>query len=60
MGHIENHTKCYILFLKKWANPGLFLFILVLFSLQFQLYQLYESKKAKMVCLGFKPRAAGW
>ena len=24
------------LFLKKWANPGLFLFILVIFSLQFQ------------------------
>ena len=25
-----------IFFLKKWANPGLFLFIFVIFSLQFQ------------------------
>ena len=25
-----------IIFIKKWANPGLFLFIFVLFSLQFQ------------------------
>ena len=25
-----------VFFLKKWANPGLFLFIFVLFSLQFQ------------------------
>ena len=30
-----------ILFLKKWANPGLFLFNFVLFSLQFQ----YKLKK---------------
>ena len=29
-------------FLKKWANPGLFLFIFVLFVLQFQ----YKLKKA--------------
>ena len=29
-------------FFKKWANPGLFLFIFVLFSLQFQ----YKLKKA--------------
>ena len=44
------------LFLKKWANPGLFLFIFVLFLLQFQ----HKLKKACMVCLGFQPRAAGW
>ena len=29
-------------FLKKWANPGLFLFIFILFLLQFQ----YKLKKA--------------
>ena len=29
-------------FLKKWANPGLFLFIFILFSVQFQ----YKLKKA--------------
>ena len=40
----------------KWANPGLFLFIFVLFSLQYQ----YKLKKAQMVCLGFEPGAAGW
>ena len=28
-----NHSRCVI---KKWANPGIFLFIFVLFSLQFQ------------------------
>ena len=43
-------------FKKKWANPGLFLFIFVLFSLQFQ----YKLKKAKMVCLGIEPGATGW
>ena len=41
---------------KKWANPGLFLFILVFFTLQFQ----HKLKKAKVVCLGFEPAAAGW
>ena len=40
----------------KWANLGPFLFIFVLISLQFQ----YNLKKAQLVCLGFKPRAAGW
>ena len=43
------------LFLKR-ANPGLFLFIFILFSLQFQ----YKLKKAQMVCLGFEPRVSGW
>ena len=43
-------------FFKKWAYPGLFLFIFVLFLLQFQ----YKLKKAQMVCLGFEPGATGW
>ena len=43
-------------FLKKWANPGLFLSIFILFSLQFQ----HKLKKVQMVCLGFEPGAAGW
>ena len=43
-------------FFEKWANPGLFLFIFVLFSLQFQ----YKLKKAEMVCLGFEHGAAVW
>ena len=41
---------------KKWANPAFFLFIFILFALQFQ----YKLKKAYMVCLGFKPGAAEW
>ena len=32
--HCPSSNKCF--FLKKWANPGLFLFIFVIFSLQFQ------------------------
>ena len=47
--------KYFYSFFKKWANPGLFLFIFVLFSLQFQC----KLKKAQMVCLGFEPGAAG-
>ena len=39
----------------KWANPGLSLFIFVLFTSQFK----YKLKKAYM-CYGFEPRAAGW
>ena len=37
-------------------SQPLFLFIFILFSFQFQ----YKLKKAKMVCLGFEPKAAGW
>ena len=37
-------------------NPGLFLFIFVLFSLQFQQYKLKQHKWY----LGFEPAAAGW
>ena len=44
-------------FFKNWANPGLFFvyfrpFLIPIFIVQIQ--------KAKMVCLGFKPAAAGW
>ena len=35
-------SKAHCSFIKKLANPGLFLFIFVLFSLQFQ----YKLKKA--------------
>ena len=36
------HCTADLVFLKKWAKPGLFLFIFVLFLLQFQ----YKLKKA--------------
>ena len=35
---LGNHFK------KKWANPGLFLFIFVLFSLQFKSYKLKKLR----------------
>ena len=39
------------------ANLGFFLFIFVLFSLQFQKYEL---KKVYMLCLELEPTAAEW
>ena len=50
---LKSHYK---FFLKKWANPCLFLSIFVLFSLKFQ----YKLKKAQKVCLGFEPGTAEW
>ena len=35
-GHFHINLLLTFIFLKKWANPILFLFIFVLFSLQFQ------------------------
>ena len=57
----QTNPLCYggsklFFFLKKWANPGLlfayFRSFLVTISMQIE--------KAQMVCLGFKPGAAGW
>ena len=48
---------------KKWANPGLFLFTFVHFLFQQQTliqFQHFKLKKALMVCLGFEPGAAEW
>ena len=41
----------------KRANTLSFLFIFVLFSLQFEKFKL---KKVQLMCMGFKSAAAGW
>ena len=49
---------------KKWANPGLFLFYFWSFLIPIKMtnipFEQYKLKKAKMVCLGLEPGAAGW
>ena len=52
-------SDCYlhtVIFLKKWANPGLILFYFRLFHIT----QFNKLIKALMVCWGLEPRAAGW
>ena len=50
-GLVEQLLLLFIFF-KKWSNPGLFLFIFVLFSLQFQ----YKLKKIIDGVLGIRTR----
>ena len=45
----------------KWAKPGFFLCIFVLFTMQRQIYCKFAYVlKALMVCLGHEPRAGRW
>ena len=43
-------------FIKKWANPGHFLFIFVIISLQLQI----QIEKSVDGMLGIRTRGAGW
>ena len=68
LGHVtgdNNYTKeCEDKEFLKWANPGLFLFIFVRFTVPIQMtiiqFEQYKLKKASMVWLVLKPGAAEW